>query len=521
MKLVAVTSCPTGIAHTYMAAEALEEAAREAGHEIEVETQGSAGSTPLSRATIAAADAVIFAADVDVRDKSRFEGKPLVRAGVKRAINDGDAMIAEAVAAAARQPAAVGAGASGAGAAGAASSVTVDDEQQVGIGTRLRQWLMTGVSYMIPFVAAGGLLIAIGFLFGGDDVVTKLYGGTVGATTYTDVAGNFPLGFTTDGSLDLLISQAGYAGLLFVIGKISFFMLVPILSGFVAFAIADRPGLVPGIVGGLIAAAIGAGFLGGLVSGLLAGGVAYAISRLAVPKALRAIMPVVVIPLVSTVIVGVVMFLVVGKPITAATNGLSSFLDGLTGANKILLGILLGLMMAFDLGGPVNKVAYAFATAGLTAAGNAVSGAPLEIMAAVMAAGMTPPLAMALATVVRARLFTDVERENGKAAWLLGATFVSEGAIPFAAADPFRVIPSMMLGSAVTGGLSMAFSATLRAPHGGVFVFPVVGNLLLYVVAIVIGTVVSAAAVIACKSMGRRGADVETPASAAATAVPA
>lgn len=523
MKFVAVTSCPTGIAHTYMAAEALEEAAREAGHEIEVETQGSAGSTPLSRATIASADAVIFAADVDVRDKARFDGKPLVRAGVKRAINDGDTMIAEAVAAAERQPATVGAGAAGAGAAGAvaASSGHDEDEQQVGVGTRLRQWLMTGVSYMIPFVAAGGLLIAIGFLFGGDDVVTKLYGGTIGGTTYTDVAGNFPLGFTKEGSLDLLISQAGYAGLLFVIGKISFFMLVPVLSGFIAFAIADRPGLVPGIVGGLIAAAIGAGFLGGLVSGLLAGGVAYYIAHLPVPKALRAIMPVVVIPLVSTVIIGLVMFLVVGKPITAATNGLTSFLDGLTGTNKVLLGILLGLMMAFDLGGPVNKVAYAFATAGLTAAGNALSGAPLEIMAAVMAAGMTPPLAMALATVVRARLFTDVERENGKAAWLLGATFVSEGAIPFAAADPFRVIPSMMLGSAVTGGLSMAFSATLRAPHGGVFVFPVVGNVLLYIVAIVVGTAVSAAAVIALKSMGRKGADVETPASAAAVAVPA
>ena len=504
MKFVAVTSCPTGIAHTYMAAEALEVAAEEAGHEIVVETQGSAGSTPIPAAVIAAADAVIFAADVDVRDKERFAGKPLIRSGVKRAISDGDGMIAEAVAAAANHvPSATPVAAAPA------------PDSSVGFGTKLRQWLMTGVSYMIPFVAAGGLLIAIGFLFGGDEIVTKLYGGTFDGVTYQNVAGNFPLGFGTGTTIDTLIGQAGYAGLLFVIGKIAFFMLVPVLSGYIAYAIADRPGLVPGIVGGLIAAAIGAGFLGGLVSGLLAGAVAYYVARTPVPKALRAIMPVVVIPLVSTIVVGIAMFVVVGKPITAATNGLTGFLNGLTGTNKILLGVLLGLMMAFDLGGPVNKVAYAFATAGLTAAGNAVSGAPLEIMAAVMAAGMTPPLAMALATVVRPKLFNEVERENGKAAWLLGATFVSEGAIPFAAADPVRVIPSMMLGSAATGGLSMAFSATLRAPHGGVFVFPVVGHVALYGIAIVIGMAVSAASVIALKSARMQPAITTTAAEAA------
>ena len=252
MKLVAVTSCPTGIAHTYMAAEALEIAAKAAGHEIQVETQGAAGSTPLTAETIAEADAVIFAADVEVRDRARFAGKPLVTRSVKKAISDGPAIVEEAVTAANSW---VG---DRTGTPGAILTTKVEDG--AGTGTRLRQWLMTGVSYMIPFVAAGGILIALGFMLGGDQVVTKLYGGVWHGHTYTSVAGNLPLGFPAKASFDTLIAQAGYAGLLFAIGKIAFFMLVPILAGFIAFAIADRPGIVPGIVGGaLTVSVIGAG----------------------------------------------------------------------------------------------------------------------------------------------------------------------------------------------------------------------------------------------------------------------
>ena len=494
MKLVAVTSCPTGIAHTYMAAEALELAAQAAGHEIHVETQGAAGSSPLSAEIIAAADAVIFAADVEVRDRDRFANKPLISRGVKKAISNPTGLIAEAESAAAAWTGPE---------AGVTASTTLTSkvEEGVGVGTRLRQWLMTGVSYMIPFVAAGGILIALGFLLGGDQVVTKLYGGIWHGHTYLNVAGNMPLGFVDKTNIDTLIGQAGYAGLLFVLGKIAFFMLVPILAGFIAFAIADRPGLVPGVVAGLISSAIGAGFLGGLIGGLFAGAVALYLSKIKVPKAVRGIMPVVAIPLVSTLIVGVVMMIVVNKPLTSAQTHLTSWLNGLSGSNAILLGLLLGLMMAFDMGGPVNKTAYTFATAGLTSAGNATTGAPLKIMAAVMAAGMVPPLALALATTIRKRLFTEAEIENGRAAWVLGASFITEGAIPFAAADPLRVIPSIMFGSAITGGLSMAFSITLRAPHGGVFVIGLVGAPLLYILAIAIGTVAAAVAVIALKGL--------------------
>jgi len=345
---------------------------------------------------------------------------------------------------------------------------------------------MTGVSYMIPFVAAGGILIALAFLFGGAEVATKVNGGTFQGIKYSGV---------TD--LSKLVAQAGYAGLMFKIGATSFAMLVPILSGFIAYAMADRPGLVPGIVSGLLATAIGAGFLGGLIGGLIAGAVVMAIKQVKVPRAVAGVMPVVVIPLVSTLIVGGLMIVVVGQPIAAAQRGMTNWLNGLSGTNAILLGILLGLMMAFDMGGPVNKVAYTFGLAGL-ASGN------LKVMAAVMAAGMTPPIGLALATVVRPKLFTKAERVAGEAAWLLGASFITEGAIPFAAADPIRVIPSLMVGSAVTGALSMAFRATSRAPHGGLWVIGLIGRPLLYVVAIIIGILVTSVCVIAAKSIGRR-----------------
>jgi fructose PTS system EIIBC or EIIC component len=506
MKIVAVTSCPTGIAHTYMAAEALEQAAKDAGHDIKVETQGAAGAEAVADADIAAADAVVFAADVEVRNRERFAGKPLVPTSVKRAINDPTGLIAEAEAAA-RTGGGGGvlAGAAAEGREEYAMETSARPETKVdtgaGFGTRLRQWLMTGVSYMIPFVAAGGILIALSFVFGGAEVANKVNGGTFEGVTYEKI---------TDYSK--LISQAGWPGLMFFVGATAFSMLVPVLAGFIAFAMADRLGLVPGIVGGLLANAIGAGFLGGLIAGLLAGAIVLLINRVKVPKGMRGVMPVVVIPLLSTLVVGLLMLVVLGQPIAAVSRGLTSWLNGLSGSNAVLLGILLGLMMGFDMGGPVNKVAYAFGLAGL-ASGN------LKVMAAVMAAGMTPPLGLALATVVRKGLFTPAEREAGEAAWLLGASFITEGALPFAAADPLRVIPSSMLGSAVAGGLVMGFGNNSRAPHGGVLVIGLISKPILYVLAIVIGTLVTAASVIILKMAGRRQAVVETAASREATAI--
>jgi PTS system fructose-specific IIC component len=505
MKLVAVTSCPTGIAHTYMAAEALEQAGKAAGHEISVETQGAAGATPLPPEVIAAADAVIFAADVEVRGRERFAGKPLVQTSVKHGISQANELIAEAVQ---RATAAASAGAGAGAAKPSASGSDQDDdgifagltskvEEGAGWGTRLRQWLMTGVSYMIPFVAAGGILIALAFLIGGADVATKVNGGTFQGHTYTAI---------TDPSK--LLGQVGIAGVMYFIGSTAFLMLVPILSGFIAFAIADRPGLVPGIVSGLLATAIGAGFLGGLLGGLIAGGVTLAILKVHVPRALAGVMPVVIIPLLSALIVGFIMVVAIGQPISSAQHSLTSWLNSLSGTNGILLGLLLGAMMAFDMGGPVNKTAYTFALASL-ASGN------LKIMAAVMAAGMTPPLALALATVVRPKLFNPQERKAGEAAWLLGLSFITEGAIPFAAGDPLRVIPSLMAGSATTGALSFAFGATSRAPHGGIWVIGLIGKPGLYLIAILAGMLISATLVIALKSLWRKApADEPTTAPA-------
>jgi PTS system fructose-specific IIC component len=455
--VIAVTACPTGIAHTYMAADALKMAAERAGVALTVETQGSSGSTPLSAETIAGADAVIFATDVGVKDRQRFAGKPVIASGVKRAINEPDAMIAEAVAAV-DNPNAPRVSGTAESSAGAPSG-------NVGWGTRLRQILLTGVSYMIPFVAAGGLLIALGFLLAS---LTNLPAG--GLSQYL-------------------------GAVLFTLGGLAFAFLVPALAGYIAFAIADRPGIAPGFTAGAVAGFVGAGFIGGIVGGLIAGFAALWISGWSVPQWFRGLMPVVVIPLLASLIVGLLMFLLLGRPLADITAGLTKWLGGLSGGSVVLLGIILGLMMCFDLGGPVNKAAYAFATAGL----NIAEPASLRIMAAVMAAGMVPPLAMALATTLRPKLFSEPERENGRAAWLLGASFISEGAIPFAAADPFRVIPSMMAGGAVTGALIMALDVTLKAPHGGIFVFFAIGKLLWFVVALAAGTVVAALAVIAAK----------------------
>jgi len=291
-----------------------------------------------------------------------------------------------------------------------------------------------------------------------------------------------------------VLHAAGIAGLLFLIGKVAFFMLVPVLAGFIAFAMADRMGLVPGFVAGLIATATGAGFLGGLIGGLLAGAIVMALKRPKVPRAFAGIMPVVVIPLISTAVVGVIMIVAVGRPVAAATTAMTTWLHGLSGTNAAVLGLLLGAMMAFDLGGPVNKVAYTFALASL-ASGDT------KIMAAVMAAGMTPPIACALASVVRKGLFTPAERTAGEAAWLLGLSFITEGAIPFAAGDPLRVIPSLMAGSAATGALSMSFGATSLAPHGGIWVIGLIGRPGLWAVAIVAGIAVSATCLVALKSL--------------------
>jgi PTS system fructose-specific IIC component len=284
----------------------------------------------------------------------------------------------------------------------------------------------------------------------------------------------------------------------FKIGSLSMSFLVPALAGYIAFGIADRPGIAPGFTAGAVAVFMGSGFLGGLVGGLLAGLAAYWIGSWKVPRWLRGLMPVVIIPLLGSIIASGAMLLFLGGPIAAFSNGLNHWLTGMSGASAVVLGIVLGLMMCFDLGGPVNKVAYAFAVAGL-GTGSALNHAPWEIMAAVMAAGMVPPLAMALATVIDRKRFSLAERENGKAAWLLGASFISEGAIPFAAADPLRVIPSMMLGGAFTGAICMAAGVTSQAPHGGIFVFFAIGNIGMFVAAILVGMVVSAFAVVALK----------------------
>ncbi len=483
MKFVAVSSCPTGIAHTYMAAEALEQAALAAGHECVVETQGAAGSVPLDPAVIAAADAVIFAADLEVQGKDRFAGKPILDVGVKKAVHDAPEVIAQAVAAASAAPVPAGAKA-------AAAPVAAAPARQVGPGTRIRQYLMTGVSYMIPFVAAGGILIALGFL------MASVAWGENGAIEVTKVDQAVLWTAFEWGNLQ------HWSVLLFRIGVVAFGFLVPALSAYIAYAIADRPGIVPGFVGGMLAGMVGAGFLGGILTGFLAGYLAHWMTKRKVPKGVRGVMPVVVTPLVATLLTGALTILVIGPPMKGINDGLTSWLDGLGTSALVPLGIILGLMMCFDLGGPVNKVAYVFATTGLANAATS-SDKPALIMAAVMAAGMVPPLAIALATTLRPTLFSEAENESGKSAWLLGASFISEGAIPFAAADPIRMIPSFMIGGAITGGLSMAFGSGILAPHGGIWVSALANKPVLFLLALLIGMVVSAVAVVVAKSIGR------------------
>lgn len=486
VRIVAVTSCATGIAHTFMAADALSAAGVAAGVDLAVEPQGSSGYQALPREVIDAADAVIFATDVDVRELGRFAGKPVVRSGVKRGIEQPKELIAEAVAAAKNPDATRVTGAADASAAPTAA-------ESVSWGARIQRILLTGVSYMIPFVAGGGLLIALGFLFFGDN-----YEATGEAAS---VVVQYSLWNLPPGGLSLYLGSV-----FFTIGATSMGFLVSALAGYIAFAIADRPGIAPGFVAGAVAVLMNAGFIGGIVGGLLAGVTAWWISTWSVPRWLRGLMPVVIIPLLASIVASGLMILFLGRPIATLMEWLTVWLNDLAGTSGIVIvGVVLGLMMCFDLGGPVNKVAYAFAVAGLSA-GSPENPTPWLIMGAVMAAGMVPPLAMALASTVLARnMFPAIERENGKAAWLLGAAFISEGAIPFAAADPLRVIPASLVGGAVTGGLSMILAVESLAPHGGVFVFFAISPFWGFLVAIAAGTVVTALLVVALKRwVGRK-----------------
>jgi PTS system fructose-specific IIC component len=489
-RIVAVTACATGIAHTFMAADALAAAGQKAGVDLVVEPQGSSGYKAIDPQIIENADAVIFAVDVDVREQQRFAGKPVVRSGVKRGIEQPAQLVAEAVAAATEPGAARVPAASGA-------TTTAATGASTSLGGNVKRALLTGVSYMIPFVAGGGLLIALGFLMAGYGIALTHPDTTVNNAVY--VLQNYTLGnLPPEGLLYYLGAVA------FQIGGLSFGFLVPALAGYIAFGLADRPGIAPGFVAGAVAAFMGAGFLGGIVGGLLAGLAAWWLNRLEVPRWLRGLMPVVIIPLLASIFASGLMLMVLGGPIAWLTTVLNTWLGSLTGTGVVILGAILGLMMCFDLGGPINKVAYGFATANL-AAGIAGDERYLQIMAAVMAAGMVPPLAMALAsTVIDRKLFTEPERENGKAAWLLGAAFISEGAIPFAAADVLRVIPASMIGGAITGALSMTFAVTSKAPHGGVFVFFAIDNFWLWLLSIAVGTVVSAVAVVLLKRFARR-----------------
>ena len=481
-KIVAVTACPTGIAHTYMAADALKYAAEELGYDLKVETQGSSGNEKLTQADIDAADAVIFAVSVNVRERNRFAGKPFVESPVKRGIDEPKEMIAEALAEA-ENP-------NGARVAAAASSGEDSAGATEGAwGSRIYKAVMTGISYMIPFVAAGGILVALGFVF---EAITVPNLGDVNTKAILDSATLFNLGD---------VHWTLYLGaVLQTIGGFGLSLMVPALAAYIAYGLAQRPGIAPGFIAGSVALAVNAGFLGGIVGGILAGLIAYALGTLKLPRWLGSMMPVVITPLVTSLVAGLLMYLLLGAPLAWVMTTLQDWLTSMSGGSALLLGLILGAMMASDLGGPINKAAYLFATAGLS------SGATVnqEIMAAVIISGMVPPLAMALATTLRPKLFNENERENGKAAWLLGASFISEGAIPFASADPARVIPSTIVGGALAGAISMGAHVASPAPHGGIWIIGLAQNPLMFLVAVVAGTVVSALVYVVLKSVGAR-----------------
>lgn len=440
-RIVAVTACPTGVAHTFMAAEAIDTEAKKRGWWVKVETRGSVGAgNAITPEEVAEADLVIVAADIEV-DLAKFAGKPMYRTStglaLKKTAQELDKAVAEAKP---YQP------------KGGAQSSSSDDKKE---GAGAYRHLLTGVSYMLPMVVAGGLSIALSFAFG----ITA---------------------FKEQGTLAAALMQIG--------GGSAFALMVPVLAGFIAFSIADRPGLTPGLIGGMLATSINAGFLGGIIAGFIAGYAAKFISsKLKLPQSMEALKPILIIPLVASLITGLLMIYVVGTPVAKIMEGLTHWLANMGTANAILLGAILGGMMCTDMGGPVNKVAYAFGV-GL------LSSQTYAPMAAIMAAGMVPPLAMGLATLVARRKFNKGQQEGGKAALVLGLCFISEGAIPFAARDPMRVLPCCIIGGALTGAISMAVGAKLMAPHGGLFVLlipgaitPVIG----YLMAIIIGTAVA------------------------------
>jgi PTS system fructose-specific IIC component len=443
--LVGVTSCPTGIAHTFMAAEGLKKAAKALGYQIKVETQGSVGAQDtLTFEEIGRADAVIIAADAFV-DKTRFAGKRLYETSTNEALHAGQEVLKKALAL--PEP----------GGTDLADLAKEMKKARAAKVTGPYKHLMTGVSYMLPIVVAGGILIALSFAFGGIK----------------------PQGYPT-GTLAWALMQIG--------GSTAFALYVPVLAAFIAYSIADRPGIAPGIIAGMLATSIGSGFLGGIVAGFLAGYLTLWLNNtIIMPKNLQGLKPVLILPLLSTLIVGLAMIYLIGPPMKLVNEGLTTWLKGMQTGSAVVLGLILGAMMAFDMGGPVNKAAYAFSV-GL------LSSQVYAPMAAVMAAGMTPPLGLALAAKLFKNRFTADEQEASSAAAVLGISFITEGAIPFAARDPFRVIPSLMTGSAVTGALSMAFGCRLLVPHGGVFVLFIpnaVVNLGGYLIAIVAGTLIT------------------------------
>lgn len=442
-RIVAITACSTGVAHTFMAAEAIENEAKKRGWWVKVETRGSVGAgSVITSEEVAAADLVIVAADIEV-DLGKFAGKPVYRTSTGLALKKTAQELDKAL---------VGA------------EVLQPQTQKSGGVTKKREGngpyrhLLTGVSYMLPMVVAGGLCIALSFMFG-------------------------IKAFEVKGTLAAALMQIGSGA--------AFALMVPVLAGFIAFSIADRPGLTPGLIGGMLAVSTGAGFLGGIIAGFLAGYIAKAISsKLHLPQNMEALKPILIIPLLASVICGLIMIYVVGTPVAKIMEVLTYWLQSLGTANAVLLGTILGAMMCSDMGGPVNKAAYAFGVALL-------SSSVYAPMAAVMAAGMVPPLAMGLATLLARGKFDKSEQEGGKAALVLGLCFISEGAIPFAARDPMRVLPCCIMGGALTGGLSMVFGAKLMAPHGGLFVLLIPGAIapvLLYLVAIAAGTLLAGVA---------------------------
>jgi len=482
-KIVAVTACPTGIAHTYMAADALKYAAEDLGYDFKVETQGSSGNETLTQADIDESDAVVFAVSVNVRDRNRFAGKPYVESPVKRGIDEPEAMLNEALAEAENPN----------GKRVAAATSTAEDSSSAvegSWGTRIYKAVMTGVSYMIPFVAAGGIIVALGFML---EAVTTPNLGDLNEAARKSILENSSL-FNLNGTHWTL-----YLGVvLHTIGGFGIELMVPALAAYIAYGLAQRPGIAPGFIAGTVAVTVKAGFLGGIVGGILAGVVAYGLGTLKLPRWLGSMMPVVITPLVTSLIAGAVMYLLLGAPLAWVMSALQGWLTSMSGTSSLVLGLILGAMMASDLGGPINKAAYLFAIGGLER-GGAVN---QEIMAAVIISGMVPPLAMALATTLRPKLFTEPERENGKTAWLLGASFISEGAIPFASADPLRVISSSVVGGALAGAISMSAHVASPAPHGGIWIVLLSNNVLMFLAAVAAGTLLSALVYLVLKSIG-------------------